>query len=190
MAEVHQDHCEDGCKIVINCGGGHHHKPCHCPKIEFANVYSQNSQELVASPGQNLPGGMTILENTVFATAGIDASQAAVNGMLTINKAGWYSVAAGICGSLNPVSSPLLVWTASLFRNGVLIPGATAANMTLSPEQKANEILMDIDVHFNVGDTLFFANTSTSPLLASAPVLGSFATPSSAFLKLFLLQAD
>ena len=191
MLEHRHDHDKDGCKIIINCGGhSHHPKPCHCPKPEYANVYSQVDQTLAASPGGNLPGGMTILENTVVSSANIDVTQAAVTGILTINRAGWYRVAAGICGSLNPVASPLLAWTASLFRNGILIPGSTAANMTLSPEQKANEILMDIDVHFDVGDTLFFANTSTSVVLASSPTLGSFAVPSSAFLKMQLLEAD
>lgn len=190
--DKHYDH-EDGCKIVINCGGhGHHPKPhpCKCPKPEYANVYSQTDQQLVASPGPNLSGGMAIFEASVVSTADIDISMAAVNGTLTINRAGWYSVATGVCGSLNPVSSPLLVWTMSLFKNGALIPGSTAANMTLSPEQKANEILMDIDVHFDVGDVLYAANTSTSPLLISAPTQGSFAVPNSAFLKLFLLEAD
>jgi hypothetical protein len=105
---------------------------CDCDP-EFAEVYSNLPQLLSASPGPNLAGQVVTLENTIFATPNIDVSQAAVNGKITINKAGWYDVATGICGALNPIPSPLPVWTLSLFKNGVYVPGSTFANMTISP---------------------------------------------------------
>ena len=95
-----------------------------------------------------------------------------------------------MCGALNPVESPLKVWTLSLFRNGVIVAGSTFANMTLSPEQKANEIVADVFVHFDAGDFLELANTSDQTINLQAPVLGSMAQPNSAYLKLVLLKAD
>lgn len=164
--------------------------PCHCGEPEFAEVFSKNSQDLSPSLGLNMPGQTVILENTIFATSNIDVSQSAVNGKITINKAGWYDVATGICGSLNPIASPLPCWTLSLFKNGVYIPGSTFANQTISPEQKANEIVADVFVHFDKGDVLELANTSTALVTMSAPTLGTNAPASSAYLKLILLKAD
>lgn len=158
--------------------------------IEFAEVYSNQTQNLFLSPAPNMPGQVVILENTIFATSNIDVSQAASSGKVIINKAGWYDVATGLCGSLNPIASPLPVWTLSLFKNGVIVPGSTFANMTLSPEQKANEIVADVFVHFNAGDVLELANTSVSNVLLTAPTLGTNAQANSAYMKLILLKAD
>lgn len=166
-----------------------------CPDLskimpEFAEVYSNLNQILTASPGVNLAGQNAILENTVFATPNIDVSQAGITGIITVNRAGWYDVATGLCGSLNPIGSPLPVWTLSLFRNGVIVPGSTFSNMTLSPEQKATEIVADVYVHFDVGDTLQLSNTSISPIELTAPVFGSNAVANSAYLKINLLMGD
>jgi len=166
---------------------------CECHgdcDTEFAEIYSQLTQNLFLSPAPNVAGQVVILENTIFATSNIDVSQAATNGKVIVNKAGWYDVATGLCGSLNPIASPLPVWTLSLFKNGVIVPGSTFANMTLSPEQKANEIVADVFVHFNVGDVLELANTSVSNVVLSAPTLGTNAQPNSAYMKLILLRAD
>ncbi len=164
--------------------------PCDCGEPEFAEVYSNVSQVLSASPGANLAGGVMKLEKTIYATANIDVSQAAVNGKITINKAGWYDVATGICGALNPIPSPIPVWTLSLFLNGSLVLGSTFANQTISPEQKSNEIVADVFVHFSKGDVLELANTSSNVLNVSAPSLGTNAQPSSGYLKIILLKAD
>lgn len=163
---------------------------CHCDEPEFAEVYSSITQDLAPSLALNMPGQVVTLENTIFNTANIDVSMAAVNGKITINKAGWYDVYTGLCGSLNPIASPLPVWTLSLFKNGILIQGSTFANMTLSPEQKANEIVADVFVHFNAGDVLELANTSTANVVLQAPTLGTNAPTNSAYLKLVLLRAD
>lgn len=188
MAHDQEYNHDDGCKIVINCGG-HHPKP-HCCDAEFAEVYSGVGQTLTASPGSNMPGQFALMEQTVFATANIDVSLAASQGKVIINKAGWYDVATGICASLNPIASPLPVWSLSLFKNGAIVPGSTFANMTLSPEQKANEIVADVFVHCNVGDVIQLANTSTAPIELTAPTLGTNAATNSAYMKLILLQAD
>lgn len=164
--------------------------PCHCDEPEFAEVFSKTNQNLAASPGLNLPGQVVILENTVFATANIDVSNAGINGKIIINKAGWYDVATGICGYLNVIASPLPCWTLSLFRNGIYVPGSTFANQTISPEQKSNEIVADVFVHFNKGDVLELANTSTALVNMAAPVLGTNAPASSAYMKIVLLKAD
>lgn len=191
MAQEHvydHEHHEDGCRIVINCGG-HHPKP-YCCDAEFAEVYSIVNQTLTASPGPNMPGQFASLEQTVFATSGIDVSLAASQGKVIVNKAGWYDVATGICASLNPIASPLPVWSLSLFKNSVIVPGSTFANMTLSPEQKANEIVADVFVHFDAGDVVQLANTSTAVIELTAPTLGTFAQTNSAYMKLILLKAD
>lgn len=188
MDKNREGHSKGCCQINImcdcDCDGGAGCEP------EFAEVYSTQTQDLAASPGLNLPGQIVLLENTLFATANIDVSQAASNGKVTVNKAGWYDVYTGLCGSLNPIASPLPVWTLSLFKNGILVPGSTFANMTLSPEQKANEIVADVFVHFNAGDVLELANTSTANVVLTAPSLGTNAQTNSAYLKLVLLKAD
>lgn len=192
MTEIHEEKCEDGCKIVINCGGSHPHphpKSC-CEKPEFAEVYSNATQGLFASPGPNLAGQVVLLENTIFSTPMIDVSQAASMGRVIVNRAGWYDVYTGMCGSLNPIASPLPVWTLFLFKNGVLVPGSTFANMTISPEQKANEIVADVFVHLNAGDYIELANTSSASVVLQAPSLGTFAQTNSAYMKIVLLQAD
>lgn len=171
--------------IPGECKEGH----CDCI-VEFAEVFSTVTQDLALSPGTNLSGGVVILENIIFTTPLIDVSQAGTNGKITVNRAGWYDVYTGLCGSLNPIASPLPVWTLSLFKNGVIVPGSTFANMTLSPEQKANEIVADVFVHMNVGDVLELANTSTASVVLQAPTLGTNAQTNSAYLKLILLQAD
>jgi hypothetical protein len=189
MADVlnHQD-C-DGCKIVINCGGGSQPHPAK-DQPEFAEVYSTVNQTLTASPGTNLAGQVVNLENTIVSTANIDVSMAAAQGKVTINKAGWYDVATGICASLNPIASPLPVWSLSLFKNGVIVPGSTFSNMTISPVQQANEIVADVFVHCAVGDVLTLANTSNAQIVLSAPTLGTNAQTNSAYMKVILLKAD
>lgn len=163
---------------------------CHCDEPEFAEVYSSVPQTLAASPGPLLAGQVVILENTIFSTSNIDVSQASVNGKLIINKAGWYDVYTGICGYLNPIASPLPCWTLSLFKNGGYVAGSTFANQTISPEQKSNEIVADVFVHFDKGDMLELANTSDAVVNMAAPTLGTFAPANSAYLKIILLKAD
>jgi hypothetical protein len=135
-------------------------------------------------------GGVVILENSIFATPNIDISNAAINGKIIINRDGWYDVYTGMCAALNPISSPLPVWTLSLFKNGIIVPGSTFANMTLSPEQKSNEVVADVFVHCLKGDVLELANTSTALINLTAPTLGTNAQTNSAYLKVILLKAD
>lgn len=189
-----QEHTEEcgGCVININCGGS---KPPVPPipcknSTEYAEVYSTQAQTLSPSTGVNLPGQVCLLENTIITTANIDVSQAKTTGVITFNKSGWYDVATGICGALNPVPTPLPVWTLSLFKNGILVPGSTFANLTISPTQQANEIVADVYVHFNKGDKLTLNSTSTLPVFLSSPTLGTNARPSSAYMKISLLQED
>jgi hypothetical protein len=157
---------------------------------EFAEVYSQANQVLKASPGPNLSGGVVLLEKTIFATSNIDVSQAAISGKITVNLAGWYDVSTGICGALSVLPVPLPVWTMSLFQNGVLVIGSTFANQTISPDQQSNEVVADVFMHFNAGDSIILASTSNAVVNINAPLLGTNATPSSAYLKIVLLKAD
>ncbi len=192
------DSCRDKhrrrkCWIELECepchDDGHQHKKC-ASLCEFAEVFSNATQTLAPSMGANQKGQVVLLENLVTASAGIDTTQAAANGKVIVNKKGWYDVSLGACGSLNPVASPLAVWTLSLFKNGVIVPGSTFANMTLSPEQKANEIATNVLVHCGVGDVLELANTSTAPIVLTSPVLGTNAAANSALLKILLIKAE
>ncbi len=162
--------------------------PCQC-EHEFAEVYSQLPQNLPPSSGPNLPGGIVLFENTIISTANIDASLANTLGQLKINLAGWYDVAAGMTGTLNPIPAPLPVWTLSLFLNGIIVPGSTFSNVPLSPAQASNEITADTYIYCNVGDVLTLANTSTQNVLLSAPFLGTNAQTNSAYMKIELLRA-
>lgn len=157
---------------------------------EFAEVYSQLPQVLLPSPAPNAPGQFALFENTVFATPNIDVSQVNISGAIKINVAGWYDVATGICGFLSVLPSPIPVWTLSLFKNGVIVPGSTFANQTISPEQKSNEVVADVFVHCNAGDILQLANTSLNNVNMSAPTNGTNAQPNSCYLKITLLKAD
>lgn len=186
---IMENHDKEGCRVVVYCGENHH-KPDHCCDPEFAEIYSSQAQLLSASPGPNLAGQTALLENVIVSTSNIDVSQSGTTGVIKINKAGWYDVATGICAALNPISSPLPVWTLSVFKNGVIVPGSTFASMTLSPEQKANQIVADVFVHFDKGDTLFLANTSNAQIQLSTANLGSNAQPNSAYMKITLLKAD
>lgn len=183
----------DGCNINIYCGGGKHPKPhphpVDCCKAEFAEAYSATSQLLAASPGAGLPGDVAKFENLIVSTANIDSSNASTTGKFKINLAGWYDVAAGMTGTLNPIPAPLPVWTMSLFLNNVIIPGSTFSNVPLSPAQVSNEITADTYVYCNAGDELTLANTSTAPVSLSAPSLGTNAQTNSAYLKIQLMRA-
>lgn len=156
---------------------------------EFAEAYSQLPQDLAPSLGLNMPGGVVLLENLIVATANIDASLVASQGKFKVNLAGWYDIAAGMTGTLNPIPAPLPVWTLSLFLNGVIVPGSTFSNIPLSPAQGSNEITADTYVYCNVGDVLTLANTSTADVFLSAPSLGTNAQTNSAYLKIQLLRA-
>lgn len=172
----------------VNCFDDHPH-PCIFP-AEFAEVYSLLPQTLAASAGIGLPGQAVLMEASIFATANIDISMAAALGNITINKAGWYDVTIGVTASINPIPSPLPVWTVSLFQNGLLVPASTFANLPLSPEQHANESVSDVFIHCNAGDVLQVANTSTATLFLSSPSLGTNAVVNSATFKIQLLKAD
>jgi Collagen triple helix repeat (20 copies) len=163
--------------------------PCHCDQPEFAEVYSQKSQELLPSPGANLAGGVVLFEKNIVATSNIDISLAATLGQIKINLAGWYDMAAGMTGLLNPIPAPLPVWTLSLFLNGIIVDGSTFSNLPLSPAQASNEITADTFVYCNVGDIITLANTSTAPVFLSAPSLGTNAQTNSTYLKMILLRA-
>jgi len=162
--------------------------PCNCDAPEFAEAYSILPQQLAASPGPNLPGDVVKLENTIVATPGLDLSQASSSGKFIVNIAGWYDVAAGMTGTLNPIPAPLPVWTLSLFLNGVIVNGSTFSNVPLSPAQASNEITADTFVYCNVGDVLTLANTSSAPVFLSAPTLGTNAQTNSAYMKIILLR--
>lgn len=156
---------------------------------EFAAIYSQRPQELAASPGANMPGDVVKFEQMSVATANIDISTAPVDGKVKIKLAGWYDVAAGMTGTLNPIPAPLPVWTLSLFLNGVIVPSSTFSNVPLSPAQASNELTADSFIYCNIGDEITLANTSTAPVFLSAPTLGTNAQTNSAYLKVQLLRA-
>jgi len=191
---------DEPCAVInVYCDGGKkppHPKPKkHCCKKgsglrEFGEVFSIASQTLAPSLGANQPGGIVLLEQLRYNTSGIDVSQSAINGSIKIMRAGWYNAASGLTGALNPIPAPLPVWTMSLFKNGVIIPGSTFSNVPLSPAQQSNQITADSLVHFNVGDVLTLANTSTDQLFLAAPTLGTTAQTNSAFLKIMLLEED
>jgi hypothetical protein len=191
---------DEPCAVInVYCGGDKkpHPRPKHkkcCEKgtglPEFGEVFSIASQTLAPSIAANQPGGIVLLEQLRFATTGIDVTNAGVNGNIVINESGWYNVASGITGSLNPIPAPLPVWTMSLFKNGVIIPGSTFSNVPLSPAQQSNQITADALVHFNKGDILTLANTSTDQLFAAAPSLGTTAQTNSAYVKIMMLRKD
>lgn len=156
---------------------------------EFAEAYSQLPQDLAPSLGLNQPGGVVLLEKLIVATANIDASLVGTQGKFKILLAGWYDIAAGMTGTLNPIPAPLPVWTLSLFLNGSIVPGSTFSNIPLSPAQGSNEITADTYVYCNVGDVLTLANTSVADVFLSAPSLGTNAQTNSAYLKIQLLRA-
>lgn len=165
---------------------------CECKSglPEFAEVFSSVSQTLSASPGVNLSGTAITWENTIVATANIDVSMAAANGDVTAKTSGWYELTYGAAGYLNPVPSPLPVWSVSIFKNTVYVPGSTVCALPISPEQQATQVVADLLIHLDAGDTIYLANTSTATLFLNAPSLGTNSTPNSSFLVVKLLKAD
>jgi len=160
---------------------------CHCP-VEFMEVYSVLPQTLIASPGINLEGGTALLENIQVATAVFDVSLAASTGEIKILKKGWYRIYKAVSGSLNPVFSPLKIWTMSLFVNGLIIPPSTFGDMTISPEQHANQTTSVVIILLNAGDVVKLCNTSDAPLFLGTVAAGSNAVPLSADINISLLK--
>ena len=166
--------------------------PCHChPGItEFAEVGSNNTQTLAVSPGINLPGGVALMEATIFNTAGIDVSMAAVTGEVKALVAGWYELTYGVGAFLTPLPSPLPAWSISIFKNGVYAVGSTACALPISPEQQATEVVSDLLIHLDAGDVVTINSTSTQTLFLASPTLGTNSSPNSAFMVIKLLKAD
>jgi hypothetical protein len=173
------------CYLELSCDGGE----CGCDKPEFAEVYSQLPQSLIASPGASLSGGIVKFENVIISTANIDSSQSNISGQIKVNLAGWYDVAAGMTAYLNPIPNPLPVFSLSLFVNGNIVPGSTFSNLPLSPAQGSNEITADTFIYLNAGDVVTLGNTSNAQLFLAAPSLGTNAQTNSAYLKIQLLRA-
>ena len=152
--------------------------------------FSQTNQDLTASPGPNLPGQVVILEKTIFSTANIDVTQAAVNGKIIINLSVWYDVATGICGFLNTIGHLYHAGHYHCLKMVFMYQDQRLLIRTISPEQKSNEIVADVFVHFDKGDVLELANTSSAMVNMAAPVLGTNFPASSAYMKIILLKAD
>ncbi len=166
--------------------------PCDCEPIEYAQIHSDVGQSLALSPGLNLAGGPVLFNNVDVSTANIDVSNVGINGEIKFLKAGWYRVYDQVCGTLNPLSSPLIVWGLALFKNGLIVPGTIFVDMTLSPDQQANETSAVSLVHFNVGDVLTINNMTIQTLLLTAPnaALGVNAQANSASMQIQLVKAD
>jgi hypothetical protein len=162
--------------------------PCDC-KVEYAFLYSLLSQTLALSPALNTAGGVVLYENAPWVSSGIDVSNAAITGEIVINTAGLYRIQKEICGALNPVSFPLTAWGLSVFVNGVLVAGSTFVDMTLSPDQQANETSSVELVYFNVGDKLTICNMSTKTLNLNGGVVGVNCATNSASLNIALVKA-
>ena len=135
-------------------------------------------------------GGQALFEASIVATSGIDVSMASTTGVVKALVAGWYELTYGVGAFLNPIPSPLPCWSVSIFKNGVYAPGSTACALPISPEQQVTEVVNDLLIHLNVGDTISIANTSTASLFLNAPMLGTNSSPNSAFLVVKLLKAD
>ena len=156
---------------------------------EFAEVISQEPQNLIPASSPNLPGGVVKFDKLITATANINALSAPVDGKLKINVAGWYNVIAGVTGNLNPLPESLPVLTFSLFLNGVIIDGSTFAHANLSQTQPSNEISCNILAYCNVGDELTLANTSNLNVAFSPIKMPSSPQTNSAYLKVELMRA-
>jgi hypothetical protein len=167
--------------------------PCDCLADEFAQVYSQVNQNLVGSPGLNLGGGAVKFEALAVNSPGVDVSNAAALGEVKVLKAGWYTVEHEVCGSLNPLSAPLIAWGLAVFKNGVLVPGTTFVDMTLSPDQQANNTGSLFIMHLDANDVLTLHNICTQNLLLNAIPGGSMginAQANSASFRLASLKLD
>jgi hypothetical protein len=176
----------------VNCPGGEH--PCDCPPFghdaEFAQVYSLVDQNLDPSGGPDLAGGTVLFEQSLFATANIDLSNAAAFGEVRVNKAGWYEVLASATAFLNVLESPLPAFALSLYKNGALLPASSSAGMTISPEQRGNQVVLHAMAHFDANDILKMSNTSNAALGLNALTLGVNVAPNSASLRISMLRAD
>jgi hypothetical protein len=148
-----------GCYIPVVCSSS--------SAPEYCQLYSQVSQTLAASAGLNLAGGNVLFEKTVISSANIDVSKAATTGAITVNKTGWYKFNKSANGTLNPVVTPLNAWGLALFINGVIQPGTSLCDMTLSPEQLDNLVTGSFLVHCKAGDVMTYCNMCSGPLILS-----------------------
>lgn len=146
--------------------------PCKCSRPEYLQLISQVSQTLTGSPAFNVPGGTVLFESTILSSANIDASLASSTGEVIVRKAGIYRIAKKVCGTLSPLTTPLLAWGVTLLQNGIPLNGASAVNMTLSPDQLANEGISVYLVEVAAGDVFKVANICTQALLINAAFNG------------------
>jgi hypothetical protein len=164
---------------------------CHCDHVkpEYAQLYSDQTQNLAPSLGANLAGGVVTFDNVIVATSNIDTSLAATTGAITINRKGWYRIDQAVDGTLNPLSAPLIAWGLAIFRNGLFVPGSMFVDMTISPDQQANETSASLMMLFNAGDSFTLNNMCIQNLLLGQAVGGVNSSPNSAAINIELVEA-
>ncbi len=94
---------------------------CDCPEI-YANVWSQVNQSQSAFAA----GSDAVMFEGSNDVAGIDISNANVNGEIKIMTAGDYKISWTVNGRLQPpFPAPVPSWAYSVFINDVFVPGAS-----------------------------------------------------------------
>ena len=163
--------------------------PCDCAG-EWLQIWSAVNQNLAPSLGSNIAGGAVLFEQSSFVSPGFDISQAAIAGVVKVLKAGLYNVQLQVCGTLNPLSAPLIAWGLALFKNAGIIFGTTFVDMTLSPDQQSNETSAQFLIHFDAGDLLTLHNMCSQNLLLNTVAPGVNCAVNSASMNIVLVKAD
>jgi hypothetical protein len=151
----------------------------------YLSVYSLTNQTLA-------PGASPLLEavNQVSAATDFDISQASISGQVKVINHGIYSMAWGFDGLLTPpYPFPVPGWSLGVYRNGLLLPGSTAAAFSISPDEFTVHTSSDGIFEFMAGDILKLVNTSTSSINAVSTFLGSNVPVAAASLSIVLLKA-
>jgi len=157
--------------------------PC-CPfSTSFGQAFSSTDQLAI------VPGEAVLMENVNISTMAIDFSMTPSTGEVTINKTGIYSIEFVFHGQLSaPFPAPVPAWSLSLFKNNVLLPGATFGNFTLSPDEVYSHTGGPTLVSITAGDVIKIVNTSTMPVDKIATALGSSVPVTSCGLTILLVQ--
>lgn len=146
----------------MDCEG--HHGKC---EAGYLNVFSEQNQLLAP---YNLGADYATFEVDGVNSGDFDTSNAALLGEIKFMKHGVYNIFANLQARLQPpFPSPVPVWAAALFLNGVFVNGTGESGFSQSPDDQVENTVMVKALEVQAGDVLRLRNINmTSGLVLNA----------------------
>lgn len=151
----------------------------------YVNVWSQANQ---SRSSFSVAGDVALFEG-VNSNSGFDISLASTSGDIKVLFSGSYLISWDVTGRLHPpFSSPVPSWAFSLFKNNVLVAGASGLGFTASPNDELTHTHGSVIVDLLVGDVLKLRNISLNAVDLVAIVPSLAFTGTSAGLEAILVS--